>query len=358
MDHRRTAVKTVSIGMAGSLDHRSAAQMAVACGCEHTSIKLNDGFLNNFESHLERMVRLTDGQYLSQCIVMPTLPTYRELGIKVLLRGHAGELMHMHKAYNYSLDDEALNIRDEAGLEAWCFSRLHAYMLGGLRVPLFSKQSQIDELARDSLWDALQEHADDGPPINRMWRLFLSQRVRRETVLSLVKFGSLMRVRLPYLDNELVDLLLAAPPDLKLGDDIQSHILRRHRPDFLRILNSNTGAPLLCSRVRQRLATFKMKLLAKAGVAGYQPYERLGLWLRRELRPVVKRLLLSESCLERGLFNPNAVVSAVHEHLENRRNHTFLLMALMIFELGQRDVPLATGRGGYVPEGQALACKR
>ena len=54
------------------------------------------------------MVRLTDGHYLSQCIVMPTLPVYRDLGVQVLLRGHAGELMHMTKAYNFSLDRPTL----------------------------------------------------------------------------------------------------------------------------------------------------------------------------------------------------------------------------------------------------------
>jgi hypothetical protein len=50
---------------------------------------------------------------------MPTLSLYRDLSIEVLLRGHAGELMHMRKAYNYSLDDEALTIRDRSQLESW-----------------------------------------------------------------------------------------------------------------------------------------------------------------------------------------------------------------------------------------------
>jgi asparagine synthase (glutamine-hydrolysing) len=358
IDHRQTAVKTVSIGMAGSMDHRSAAEMAAVCKCPHKCIELNDNFLKSFETHLERMVLLTDGQYLSQCIVMPTLPMYREMGIKFLLRGHAGELMHMCKAYNYSLDNEALNIRDDGALEAWCFRRLQAYMLGELRAPLFRRQSEIEEMARDSLWDALAEHAGVGPPISRMWHLFLTQRLRRETVLSLVKFGSLMHVRVPYLDNELVDLLLAAPPELKLGDEIQSHILRRRKPEFLKIINANTGAPLQSGQLRQGLATLRMKICARLGVPGYQPYERLGLWLRRELRPVVTRLLLSDSCLDRDLFNPDAVSAAVDDHLEGRRNHTFLLMALMVFEIGQRNVLSEAIGASDIPHGRGMACRK
>jgi asparagine synthase (glutamine-hydrolysing) len=71
-------------------------------------------------------------------------------------------------------------------------------------------------------------------------------------------------------------------------------------------------------------------------VAGYQPYERLGLWLRRQLRPMVERILLSERCRQRGLLHPDTLEMVVADHTDNRRNHTFLLLALMVIELGQR----------------------
>ena len=92
-----------------------------------------------------------------------------------------------------------------------------------------------------------------------------------------------------------------------------------------------------------------MEVLGKLGVRGYQPYERLGLWLRRELRPLVRRLLLSDRCLGRGIFEPQTINAVVENHLSGRRNHTFLLMALMVFETGQRefiDGPCADGAPG------------
>ena len=95
----------VSLGMEGSLDQRSARRLAELAGCSFHPLILGEGFLENFRQHLERMVGLTDGHYLDQCIVMPTFPLYESLGIRVLLRGHAGELLHMHKAYNFSVDD-------------------------------------------------------------------------------------------------------------------------------------------------------------------------------------------------------------------------------------------------------------
>jgi asparagine synthase (glutamine-hydrolysing) len=134
-----------------------------------------------------------------------------------------------------------------------------------------------------------------------------------------------------------VDALLAVPPELKLGDRIQAHILRRHKPEFLRVVNSNTGVPLEAGRLARLWGKARLKILAKLGVKGYQPYERLGLWLRRELRPLVQEILLSKRCLTRGVFNPRTVEEVVRQHFSRRRNHTYLILAMMIFESGQRE---------------------
>ena len=108
-----------------------------------------------------------------------------------------------------------------------------------------------------------------------------------------------------------MSLLLALPPELKLDDTLQSHILRRHKPAFLRVVNANTGAPMGASALKTRLASLQMKVYAKLGVPGYQPYERLGLWLAQDLKPLVHRLLLSDRFLARGLFVPEAVARIV-----------------------------------------------
>ena len=333
-------VTTVCLGMEGSLDHRCAEELSRLANRPHHRHVLNTRFLVNFEEHLRHDVYLTDGHYLCQCIVMPTLPLYHELGIQVLLRGHAGELLHMDKAYNFSLDSQAMSLRGTGDLQAWLFQRLQTctHQESGGEVALFAPayQSQIEELARASLRSCLEESEGVEPAVQRVSHLFLSQRLRRETALSMMEFGSLVETRLPYLDNDLIDLLLAAPAELKLGDKIQAHILRRRRPDFLNVVNANTGARMGASRLTQAASEFRMKVLAKLGVKGYQPYERLGLWLREDLRQLVERILLSERCLERGVFDPSAVKTVVDGHLNHGRNYTYLLLAMMTFELGQQ----------------------
>jgi hypothetical protein len=264
---------------------------------------------------------------------------YRELGIRVLLRGHAGELLHMTKAYNFSLDPAALRLRDEEGLSGWLWQHLQTFMLDGTDGRLFATahRGRMEELARDSLRSCLEATSATEPLIHRIWHLFLAQRSRRETAQSLVEFDSVVETRLPYLDNELVDAVFDAPPGLKVGDTIQAEILRRRRPELLDVVNVNTGTRVGAGRLAKTVSKFRTKVLAKLGVPGYQPYERLGLWLRRELRPLVRRLLLSDRCLGRGLFDPNTVRAVVDDHLEGRKNRTYLLLALMIFEVGQQE---------------------
>ena len=282
---------------------------------------------------------LTDGHYLDQAITVPTLEVYRDLGIEVLLRGHAGELLHMDKAYSFSIRRDELDFRAVDDLERWLWSHLTAYMIAGVGHDVFraALRSEVVSLARASLHDALLESDGLEPTAQRMWHLFVCQRLRRETAMSMQMFNSVVDVRLPYLDTELIDVIMRVSPALKMGDTIQAFILRRHLPAFLKVVNANTGAPLEAGRLQRTAASFRLRLFSKLGVPGYQPYERLGLWLSHELQPLLRELLLSERALDRGLLDPDVVRRLIEEHATRRRNHTFMLMTMLIFEYGQRQ---------------------
>ncbi len=337
-DHKRTDMTCYSLGMEGSLDVSSARRLAAMAGYPYHVCTLDEQFLGNFAGHLERMVELTDGHYLSQCIVLPSFSLIREWGIQVLLRGHAGELMHLSKAYNFSLDQSVWQIRNQQDLEAWLGQRLSAYLLEAVDGPLLveADTSQRESLVRESITEALTETASWETPVNRISHLFLTQRLRRETALSLMKFQSVTETRLPFMDSRLVELLLSCPADLRMGETLQAGILRRRIPEFLAPANSNTGARVGAPKLIRQMTLFRMKVLGKLGFKGHQPYERLGLWLRTSLRSLVEEILLSSECLDRGVFVPETVRSVVKQHLANERNHTFLLLSMMIFEMGQR----------------------
>jgi asparagine synthase (glutamine-hydrolysing) len=338
VDHRATPMKSLCLGMEGSLDHRTAAEISRLTNRNHHVLLLDSDFLINYPRYLRRMIQLTDGQYLDQGIVVPTLAKYRELNVDTLLRGHAGELLHLDKAYNFSVDADFLNLSDSASPAAWCASRLSAFMLSRVDRPLLRgiKTAEMQRIAAQALDDCIGDSEYLESKFNRLSHLFLGQRTRRETALSMTIFSSVVETRLPYLDRDVVEAILAIPGAMRLGDRLQSEIIHRRNPALLRVANSNNGARLGAPRWLQRAATFRMKVLGRLGVQGYQPYERLGLWLRRELQPFVREVILSERCLDNGLFVPETMRWIVEEHVAGRRNFTYLIQALMILELGRR----------------------
>ena len=340
VEQEETPTTTICYSIRGSLDHRCSEQMSRLVGAPYHHYELGADFLSNYRAHLERMVLLTDGQYLSQCIVMPTLPMYQEHGIDVLLRGHAGELMHMHKAYAYSMDQAGLNASSHEEIGRWLETHLQAYMLDCVDGPLLQPEYQaaLETAPRAALREAAEACTMLEPPVQSVWQVFLAQRMRRETALSMAKFMSKVDIRLPYLDNDLIDALLAAPPRLKTQDTMQEHLLRTRRPEFLGVVNANTGARIGAPKVVQRVSDFKRRVFGKLGVPGYQPYERLGLWLKRELAGMVRDILLSDQCKDRGVFRPDALGRVVDDHLSGRVNATYLIVAMMVIELGQRHL--------------------
>lgn len=338
VDEKRFPMTTVCVGVPGSIDQRSARRMAALTGSRHCEFLVDRDVLDRFEDHLRELVWLTDGHLRSQIITLPTLPKYRELGIEVLLRGHAGELLHMRKAYDFSMKPELVAVRDESRLEAWLRQRLGGWMLQGVEGPLLKGMTgeELEERSRALLRDLLDELGEDDPPVHRVWRLFITQRLRRLVATAMLEYGSLLRVRLPYLDNDLIDAVLSSPPELKLGDAVQARLLARCRPEFLGIVNANTGVRVGAGPLRNWAGNFRRRAFAKLRVPGYQPYERLGLWLRRELRPLVERILLDRRCLDRGVFEPETVRRVLAAHASRRANHTYLILTLLSFELGQR----------------------
>lgn len=59
-------------------------------------------------------------------------------------------------------------------------------------------------------------------------------------------------------------------------------------------------------------------------------------WFRAELKPLLYDVLLSERCLSRGLLNPVAVQTLVHEHTSGTMDHAYRLWNLLCLELWQR----------------------
>jgi asparagine synthase (glutamine-hydrolysing) len=119
-----------------------------------------------------------------------------------------------------------------------------------------------------------------------------------------------LEVRVPFLDNEIVDLVLPLPGRVKatvLSDKI---LLRRAVRGVIPV----TAA----TRRKQAFAT------------------PIGAWLRRELAPAMGDLLLTDRFRRRGLFNPAEVQRLCDTHLTGEADNGTALWTLMVLEHWQR----------------------
>jgi len=63
----------------------------------------------------------------------------------------------------------------------------------------------------------------------------------------------------------------------------------------------------------------------------------IGCWFRGNLRELFVDTLLAPSCLTRGYFQPAFVRHVINEHLSGKRDHSFRLWQLVVFERWHRQ---------------------
>jgi asparagine synthase (glutamine-hydrolysing) len=121
-----------------------------------------------------------------------------------------------------------------------------------------------------------------------------------------------LEVRAPFTDHRLVEHVFALPGTAKLQRGTTKVALRR----------------ALAGRVPERTLA-KRKL-------GFNP--PLGLWLRRELAPLLDSHLSREVVESRGLFRPERVEALVSELRAGRRDVSLQVWALVVLEQWQREL--------------------
>lgn len=116
-----------------------------------------------------------------------------------------------------------------------------------------------------------------------------------------------IEVRVPFLDNEVVDFLQRVPANLKMKGFNQKYLLRKAMDGVL------PKAVL-----RRRKAAFGLPIRG---------------WLRNELREMMTDMLSEERVRRRGLFNPAAVTKMIRDNETGQRDYTLQLWGLLTLEL-------------------------
>jgi len=120
-----------------------------------------------------------------------------------------------------------------------------------------------------------------------------------------------LEVRVPFLNQEMMELAARMPPDLKLRGLKRKYILKR---------------------AMERLLPREIVWRKKAGFGA-----PIRSWLRGPLRPMVNDLLSAETIKRRGLFRPEEVRRVIDANLSGREDYNLQVFQLLNLELWQRE---------------------
>jgi asparagine synthase (glutamine-hydrolysing) len=151
--------------------------------------------------------------------------------------------------------------------------------------------------------------ATSGDALNRLMRVDLLTQMPNDLLMLTDKMtmAASIECRVPLLNHELVELAARIPASLRIEGNNLKALMKRALDGVL---------------PRQILERKKRGFGAP-----------LGAWLKRDLQPMMRRLLSKQAVESRGLFHWPVIEETIALHMANREDHTDHLMALLNLEI-------------------------
>jgi asparagine synthase (glutamine-hydrolysing) len=128
--------------------------------------------------------------------------------------------------------------------------------------------------------------------------------------VDIASMANSLEARSPFLDHKVIEFAASLPEDLKLSGFETKKLLKK-----------------VAARLVPRDVIYRPKM--GFGVP-------VGRWFRGEMKGFLQEVLLSESCLRRGIVRPEAIRRYVDEHISETRDHAAQLWTLLMLELWYR----------------------
>ena len=174
---------------------------------------------------------------------------------------------------------------------------------------------------------------------------------------------SLVTLRMPYFDNDLITLVYQAPSELAVSNDFSSRVIAEGNPALARIATDRGGnfeSSRMLGQVRRLFHDFTFKAeyaydygmpqwLAKFDHAfsplhveklflGRHKIHHFRLFYRDELSSYLKETLLDARAMRRSYLRNGSLRRMVEGHLRGNRNYTLELHRLLTLELIQKKL--------------------
>lgn len=338
VDESQMHTSTYTLGVQGCADEVIAEQLANLVGTKHRFFAIDGRYLGEFVANLQSMVSLTDGMYLSHGLTeMLALQFLEQAEFSVLLRGHGGELAKAALAWPLHTDERIHAMRSKEEFVPYLGKRLN-YIGHGVPVRQLFTAEWCERLAggaRRSLEESIADTCLS--PADLCSYLYLKEHHRRFTVASLELFRNLVEVRLPFVDDDFLQILFRCPARWRDGTAIHRAIIGANFPALLSVRNSNTGAPANAGPVLEMILDKVNSVFKRLNLYGYRHYHNFERWMRQQLIESVERVLLAPDSLGRKIYNAAALRHLIDETKRGAADYGYLLQILLILELWQRD---------------------
>lgn len=135
-----------------------------------------------------------------------------------------------------------------------------------------------------------------------------------------------MEMRVPFLDNDLVDFAMRLPTRLKLGN--LNHVIRLNEnepgPKTARFFEKTQDGKLILRNVMQRYLPTKITQREKQGFSAPD-----ATWFKGDSIEYVKHKLYAENAPIYDFLDRKTVLSLVEEHLEGKQNRRLFIWSLL-----------------------------
>ncbi len=325
-----------TLGLSGCHDEDLAGRMSRAAGTVHTMLELGPEYLGDFKTMAETLIYYSDGLYHPhESTEKLALDYFKKASINYLFRGHGGEIAKAALAYPIQVDRSVRyfkgveNVLDYIGNSAALVSR-------GVNLPdLFEPgfYGALDGGWQQSLKDTEGEIGVNLAPEDLCVYFYIQEWVRRQVVSSLSIFRSQIEIRLPYLDEHFLAMLLKLPVGLRYTGEIQKKIVELCMPALAGIPDSNTGAPLNAGKLRLYATDKFNSVMRRLSLPGFRHYTEYEKWQRNEFKDSMEKIIFDEQSLDRGIYKPEGLKKVFESHISGKTNHAHLLGTVAGLEL-------------------------
>jgi asparagine synthase (glutamine-hydrolysing) len=308
-----------------TLDDRVAVRVAAALKLEHHLLRLDPGFFRAFQSHADKTVFVTDGNF-----------------------GVYGS----HEIYFNRMARSLATIRLTGNYGSEVLRAISTFKPTGLPAGLFHPDFAPQISAGVARYHAERQHPETFAAFKEVpWSLFGNMAAGR----------SQLSFRTPYLDNELVALAYQCPAGIKKSSLPTMRLVKAFSPELDRIptdrgfVSDRRGPSILARRVFAE-ATFKLDYHSDAGlprklgvldpiykpiikglgIAGLHKFLKYGTWFRQDLQTYVREGLERAARLE--FFDAKWLAGMADRHVSGRKNHTAEIHYVLTLEAVERTL--------------------